>query len=144
MTLKHAQHKNSNRKCRSTFYSCKLLQQLLSFNKKKKKKTTRFGKAVEKSAGCITFVKKERKCWIRSPLPTLMTDYGKGVLILLKRRPKSITILGVRDFSFNISGFCKAARRRVGLRLIPQSFSRSRSPHTGGAFLARENLWYPG
>ena len=41
MTLKHAQHKNSNRKCRSTFYSCKLLQQLLSFNKKKKKKKKR-------------------------------------------------------------------------------------------------------
>ena len=35
MTLKHAHHKNSNRKCRSTFYICKLLQQLLSFNKKK-------------------------------------------------------------------------------------------------------------
>ena len=35
MTLKHAKDKNSNRKCRSTFYICKLLQQLLSFNKKK-------------------------------------------------------------------------------------------------------------
>ena len=34
MTLKHEQHKNSNRKCRSTFYICKLLRQLLPFNKK--------------------------------------------------------------------------------------------------------------
>ena len=34
MTLKHTQHKNGNRKCRSTFCICKLLQQLLSFNKK--------------------------------------------------------------------------------------------------------------
>ena len=46
-----------------------------------KKKPTRFGKALKKSAGCIIFVKKERKCWIRNPLPTLMTDYGKEVLI---------------------------------------------------------------
>ena len=87
MTLKHTQHKNSNRKCRSTFYICKLLQQLLSFNKKN---PTRFGKALKKSAGCIIFVKKERKCWIRNPLPTLMTDYGKEVLILLKRRPELV------------------------------------------------------
>ena len=52
MTLKHAQHKNSNRKCRSTFYICELLQQLLSFNKKK---PTRLGKALKKSAGCMIF-----------------------------------------------------------------------------------------
>ena len=55
-----------------------------------KKKPTRFGKALKKSAGCIIFVKKERKCWIRNTLPTLMTDYGKEVLILLKRRPKLV------------------------------------------------------
>ena len=55
MTLKHAQDKNSNRKCRSTFYICELLQQLLSFNKKKK--PTRLGKALKKSAGCMIFFK---------------------------------------------------------------------------------------
>ena len=52
MTLKHAQHKNSNRKCRSTFYICKLLQQLLSFNKKKPHEIR---ESPEKSAGCIIF-----------------------------------------------------------------------------------------
>ena len=54
MTLKHAQHKNSSRKCRSIFYICKLLQQLLIFNKKK---PTRFGKALKKVQDALFFEK---------------------------------------------------------------------------------------
>ena len=63
MTLKHVQHKNGNRKCRSTFYICRLLQQLLSFNKKK---THEIRESAEKSARCIIFVKKERKVKVKA------------------------------------------------------------------------------
>ena len=65
MTLKHAQHKNSNRKCRSKFYICKLLRQLLSFNQKKH--PTRLGKALKKSAGCMIFFLKGAEMLDKEP-----------------------------------------------------------------------------
>ena len=77
MTLKHAQHKNSNRKCRSTFYICKVLQQLLPFNKKN---PTRFGKALKKSAGCIIFVKKGAEMLDQEPPSYPVDGLWKGGL----------------------------------------------------------------
>ena len=64
MTLKYAQHKNSNRKCRSTFYICKLLKQLLSFNKKT---PTRFGKALRKKCRMHYFCEKGAEMLDKEP-----------------------------------------------------------------------------